>query len=277
MDPQLTSFRATSSNTLGTPETFTSCWTFRATTSTCVTQSFFLSFFLPVSSVPTEREPAIVFSFAVVKDNASSKGNNLLARLEFSKPGGCLSVDMKVFFHAGKPIQSTVHYLADDGKGKPSIACTGRNVVLYRIGERRVTSSLTRDLLIDVHKGINLCYGNTVFKGRPKMEVKSLALHRVLVRGVGRLFDLSLRVSAHKSMALSSARWLAQHQDVMGSWPVPVERKMTAGRPLTGKSRVRAVLRPGWRSSMAQGQAMSLLVRAYYITKNKVSVDVSGT
>lgn len=61
----------------------------------------------------------------------------------------------------------------------------------------------------------------------------------------------------HGAHFLRAADWLVEAQDDMGGWPVPVQRV------LAGRLR----LPPGWHSAMAQGHAISVLTRAYLLTK----------
>lgn len=68
-----------------------------------------------------------------------------------------------------------------------------------------------------------------------------------------------MSTSDHISMFYSAADWLVRHQDANGGWPIGVHRKIASGR---------ADLAPGWYSAMGQGQAMSALMRAYYISGN---------
>ena len=65
--------------------------------------------------------------------------------------------------------------------------------------------------------------------------------------------------------ALRAARWLVSHQR-LGVWRYDFPYK-SAGMTET--------LQPGWFSAMAQGQAMSLLVRAYYITGHTTFLQVA--
>lgn len=82
----------------------------------------------------------------------------------------------------------------------------------------------------------------------------------LVLRGCGELANFSLATSAHQHMVLDAANWLLASQDSRGGWPVGVTRTLKPN----------LVLKPGWYSAMAQGQAMSLLVRAYYLTQNQV-------
>nr|SVE79356.1 EOG090X0272 [Daphnia magna] len=119
----------------------------------------------------------------------------------------------------------------------------------YGLGSCQNWNQLTRDLHVDLVKG-------HVLSGRGKKLSKTkLRIHHLLVKGHGQLDNLTLASSNHMGMFYSSADWLVRHQDSSGGWPIGVKRKIASGK---------ADLDPGWYSAMGQGQAMSLLMRAYY-------------
>ncbi|CAH8870707.1 unnamed protein product [Trichobilharzia szidati] len=62
----------------------------------------------------------------------------------------------------------------------------------------------------------------------------------------------------HEIRFISAADWFIHHQDKNGAWSVNVRRSLKG----------RGTLQPGWYSAMGQGQAISLLVRAYNYTGN---------
>jgi len=89
----------------------------------------------------------------------------------------------------------------------------------------------------------------------------------VQFRGDGFFDNLTLSwTTPHLRMFRRSADWLVRHQDRRGGWAVPVERRLADGRLL---------LAPGWYSAMAQGQAMSVLTRAYLLTGDQKYLDAA--
>nr|CAG4650783.1 EOG090X0272 [Simocephalus serrulatus]SVE94105.1 EOG090X0272 [Simocephalus serrulatus] len=118
----------------------------------------------------------------------------------------------------------------------------------YGMGSCQTWNRLTRDLHIDLIKG-------HVLSGRgKKLSRAKLRIHHLLLKGYGQIDNLTVASSNHMEMFYSSADWLVRHQDSSGGWPIGVKRKIAAGR---------ADLDPGWYSAMGQGQAMSLLMRAF--------------
>ena len=103
------------------------------------------------------------------------------------------------------------------------------------------------------------------FRGK-KLSRSKFRLVNMTLKGYGILDNLTLSTSDHSGMFYSSADWLVRHQDHKGGWPIQVRRKMASGL---------IDLAPGWYSAMGQGQAMSLLMRAFnrsghYFTHNSL-------
>ncbi|NXA91697.1 GLCE epimerase, partial [Melanocharis versteri] len=147
----------------------------------------------------------------------------------------------------GQPF--TVHYVSST----QLIALRDRDI-FYGIGARAGWSTLTRDLLTDLRKGVGL--SNTKAVKQTKIMPKRVL--RLVARGRGFLDNVTVSATAHMAAFFAASRWLLRNQDERGGWPIMVTRKLGEGF----KS-----LDPGWYSAMAQGQAMSTLVRAYLLTK----------
>ncbi|XP_074655542.1 D-glucuronyl C5-epimerase B-like isoform X2 [Tubulanus polymorphus] len=140
-----------------------------------------------------------------------------------------------------------------------------RNHIYYGIGSRRKLTHISRDLKIDLQKGLLFHNKNN------KKDAKAIkhTLSRVVsisVRGTGIVDNISLRSVEHLAHFYDAADWLVNHQDKHGGWPVPVTRKLANGR---------LQLKPGWYSAMAQGQAMSLLARAYIRSGKKTYLNTA--
>ena len=128
------------------------------------------------------------------------------------------------------------------------------NEVYYGMGERGKWSNIQRDLTTDLQKGLLLLRGAT--------KKKKVAINKVVsvtFRGQGYVDNVTLSNTAHLAQFYYAANWLVLHQDDKGGWPIFVTRKLANGK---------LELPPGWYSAMAQGQAMSLLVRAFLRTNN---------
>ncbi|NWX64786.1 GLCE epimerase, partial [Promerops cafer] len=143
----------------------------------------------------------------------------------------------------------TVHYVSST----QLIALRDRDI-FYGIGARSSWSTLTRDLLTDLRKGVGL--SNTKAVKQTKIMPKRVL--RLVAKGRGFLDNVTVSATAHMAAFFAASRWLLRNQDERGGWPIMVTRKLGEGF----KS-----LDPGWYSAMAQGQAMSTLVRAYQLTK----------
>lgn len=153
-----------------------------------------------------------------------------------------------------------IHYILSDN----IIKLEGKDLY-YGIGSnmKRKWIHLTRQVMVDFQKGLTLQYS----KNR-SMKMKSAArIAAICVRGHGIMDNVTLSFHAHKDLFLDAANYFVRHQDSKGGWPVKVTRKLI---PEVME------LEPGWYSAMGQGQAISLLVRAYVASKNKTYLEAAG-
>lgn len=145
----------------------------------------------------------------------------------------------------------TIHYVSST----QLIALRDRDIV-YGIGPRAAWSTVTRDLVTDLRKGVGLSSTKAV---RPT-KIMPRRVVRLVARGRGFLDNVTVASTAHMAAFFAASDWLLRNQDERGGWPIQVTRKLGEGfRPLE----------PGWYSAMAQGQAMSTLVRAYLLTRDR--------
>uniref|UniRef100_T1JNE4 heparosan-N-sulfate-glucuronate 5-epimerase n=1 Tax=Strigamia maritima TaxID=126957 RepID=T1JNE4_STRMM len=129
------------------------------------------------------------------------------------------------------------------------------NHVFYGMGSwRSQWGHITRDISIDFKKGFS---GGKSSK-RPKLHFSKIKILNLVMRGSGAVDNVTMSSSAHVAHFFDASNWLLRNQDENGGWPIFVERRFNT----LGMSN----LQPGWYSAMAQGQAMSLLTRAYRST-----------
>lgn len=114
--------------------------------------------------------------------------------------------------------------------------------------------NITRDVGVDLQKAYSV-------SGR-KLPVKTrnLRLSRITFRGEALIDDVLQSSNAHEWNFFSAVRWMVDNQDRKGGWPIQAVRRLCSGA---------LVLNSGWYSAMAQGGGISLLTRAYHITKNE--------
>ncbi|XP_071527790.1 D-glucuronyl C5-epimerase B [Panulirus ornatus] len=140
----------------------------------------------------------------------------------------------------------TIHYIRSE-----RLLQVKDRQIYYGLGKQSGWQRITRNLLIDVHKGASSSPAlRKKFKkvSRSKLRVMSLSLN-----GEGSVSNITLASAEHLHHFYDAANWLLKHQDEHGGWSIPVPRKVISGVLELGA---------GWYSAMAQGQAMSLLVRA---------------
>lgn len=149
-----------------------------------------------------------------------------------------------------------VHYVFSDN----FISCDGRNI-FYGLGENKRGKwiHLARDVDMDLLKGLAL-------KCSKHRKVKDLTLIGITFRGQGWVDNVTIATAAHMDHFINAANWFVNHQDSRGGWPIMVTRKLIPDV---------MELPPGWYSAMAQGHAMSTLVRAYLRSKNPVYIKAA--
>ncbi|KAL3269647.1 hypothetical protein HHI36_008710 [Cryptolaemus montrouzieri] len=126
------------------------------------------------------------------------------------------------------------------------------NNIYYGIGNFQEWKKLTRDLIVDLDKGLSILQEKTKHKRIPRSKLKVTA---ILLFGYGAIDNLTLSTSEHIENFYNAAEWFVKHQDSKGGWPIPVRRHLASGF---------SDLKPGWYSSMGQGHALSVLSRAYH-------------
>ncbi|XP_061671344.1 D-glucuronyl C5-epimerase B-like isoform X1 [Syngnathoides biaculeatus] len=167
---------------------------------------------------------------------------------------GSLSVILETT-EKGSPF--TIHYVTNT-----QLIAFKDHEITYGIGPRTTWSTLTRDLLTDLRKGVGL--SNTKAVKATKIMPKRVI--RLLLQGRGFVDNITVSTTAHMAAFFAASDWLKRNQDEHGGWPIMVTRKLGEGfRPLD----------PGWYSAMAQGQAMSTLVRAYLLTKDQTYLNAA--
>ncbi|XP_072320953.1 D-glucuronyl C5-epimerase B-like [Eucyclogobius newberryi] len=181
----------------------------------------------------------------------NSKDFILSLDLKFTS-NGSMSVVLETT-EKGPPF--TIHYVTSS----QLIAFRERDIT-YGIGPRTSWSTLTRDLLTDLRKGVGL--SNT--KAVKATKIMPRRVVRLVLRGRGSVDNVTISTTAHMAAFFAASDWLVRNQDERGGWPIKVTRKLGDG--------FRA-LEPGWYSAMAQGQAMSTLVRAFLLTKDQAYLN----
>lgn len=142
-----------------------------------------------------------------------------------------------------------LHYVASD------ILITAQEENIYHgIGTSENWVRITRDLIIDLQKGLNYLNKDKSIKHRlPRSKLKIIG---VVMRGRGAIDNFTLSSSEHILQFYDSAEWFLKNQEPeSGGWSIQVKRKLSAGFQ---------TLEPGWYSAMGQGQAISVLARAYF-------------
>jgi len=152
-----------------------------------------------------------------------------------------------------------LHYVTPDNV----MLTATSNHVTHGLGDCRTWRRFTRDLSVDLQKGVAHKY----IKNRhhaPRLTLRRVV--RIDFRGTGYVENVTLTRHAHLALFYDAADWFLRHQDERGAWPIDVTRKLADGK---------LELAPGWYSAMAQGHAMSVLARAWSRTRRKEYLDAA--
>jgi heparosan-N-sulfate-glucuronate 5-epimerase len=124
-----------------------------------------------------------------------------------------------------------------------------------------------RDIGVDLQKGIIQASTTAAAKKNQKISKSKIVIQSLAIStNSGCLFDnFTLSQNENLEQFFQAANWFVRTQDEKGGWSIPVRRKFGAD--------FYPVLEPGWYSSMAQGHAISLLARAYALTKQSKYSD----
>ncbi|EDO47868.1 predicted protein, partial [Nematostella vectensis] len=156
--------------------------------------------------------------------------------------------------------QHLIHYTSDE-----EMISVKQNEIFMGIGTWKGWRKITRNLDTDLRKGLRLSEKspNKKPKNTPKFSVTEI--QTITLKGSGCIDNITLSRSARLDFFMAAANWFVRNQDKNGGWPITVKRKIMEGVEMA----------PGWYSAMAQGQAMSLLTRAYYHTNNSVYLEAA--
>ncbi|RWS26724.1 D-glucuronyl C5-epimerase-like protein [Leptotrombidium deliense] len=132
--------------------------------------------------------------------------------------------------------------------------------IIYGIGSSFTWKSLTRDIGVDLQKGYSVANRKLGVKPR------NLKVIKFVFKGKALIDDVMLSSSAHEAHFKAAVNWLIENQDDSGGWPIQVTRKLSNGA---------LVLKPGWYSAMAQGQAISLLTRMYHYSNDELYLNAA--
>ncbi|RZC42423.1 D-glucuronyl C5-epimerase, partial [Asbolus verrucosus] len=141
-----------------------------------------------------------------------------------------------------------LHYITSD-----ILITVQDNNVYHGIGTNQEWKKLTRDLIIDLQKGLNYLDKD---KSKHRIPRSKLKIITMTLRGYGAIDNLTLSSSEHIQQFYDAAEWFVRHQDSeTGGWSIPVKRRLASGFH---------DLQAGWYSAMGQGHAISVLSRAYH-------------
>ena len=186
-------------------------------------------------------------------------GEAITFKLKRKKMHNDLTLSLRV-----KPLDKfsfTVYLQSDSGNYEYAISYANTNIDFdengptYGFGESKIWHHLTRELGVDFQKAC------IILDKKLPIKIKNLHVSKIIFKGKALIDDVILSSSAHESHFFSAVRWLLENQDDLGGWPIKTTRKLSNGA---------LILKPGWYSAMAQGQAISLLTRMYHYAGDEI-------
>ncbi len=143
----------------------------------------------------------------------------------------------------------------------PELVRRDGNVVTHGYGSNLAEGQwmkFTRDLLVDLQKGIGKKTAVAFLRGLPSSREVAVQVAEIRLEGVGCVTNVTLSNQEHRRMFFDAADWLVARQDpASGGWPVEVTfNKDRVKYPRAGEL-------DSWHSAMATGHALSVLARAY--------------
>ena len=143
------------------------------------------------------------------------------------------------------------------------------NEIVFGFGSHHQSSSkwlkITRDIYNDIEKVLNLK------KSPHKYKKTSLQVTLIQFSGHGQVSNISLSAEEHLRMFFHGADWFLENQDESGGWPsFVIFNKEKKKYPKADE------IRPGWYGAMCQGQAISVLVRAFAASGKHEYLDAAN-
>lgn len=178
-----------------------------------------------------------------------------------------LSLDVKfitngsltVLLRTGDGNLFRIHYILGD-----TLIHIQKREMFIGLGSRAIGQWLhiTRIIMNDFTKGLQL----VMTKGKVAKFKRNARIAALCLRGHGFIDNVTISTAAHIDHFFDAANYLVNKQDDKGGWPIMVQRKFVPSV---------VELEPGWYSAMGQGQSISLLVRAYIVSKDQKYLDAA--
>jgi len=167
---------------------------------------------------------------------------------------------ISVLIQTSRHRTTRIHYACTD-----TVMSSVGGETVYGIGTDRTSWGWTlgRDIAVDLQKGLGHKYGGRKKRAPPVVARRIVGLE---LRGTGRIDNVTIASNGHLLQFYYAADWLVRHQDGRGGWKIMVSRSVAEGQ---------LSLEPGWYSAMAQGQAMSLLIRAHAWSHRREYLDAA--
>jgi len=164
---------------------------------------------------------------------------------------------VRVLIQVNKQDQFSISYTQSN-----SFIQAKENMFIFGFGEKANNRwlRLTRNLHTDLKKGLAFINDRKRMKRIQRAHVKVTSL---VFYGSGKVANISLSDREDMRMFIDGSNWFVKNQDANGGWPSNV-----VFNPGRKKYPEAEEIPEGWYGAMCQGQAISVLCRAYHATQD---------
>jgi len=164
---------------------------------------------------------------------------------------------VRVLIELNKQEQFSISYTQSN-----SFIQAKENMFIFGFGEKANNRwlQLTRNLHTDLRKGLAFINDRKRIK---RLQRASLKVTSLVFYGSGKVANISLSDREDLRMFIDGANWFVKNQDAHGGWPSNV-----VFNPGRKKYPEAEEIPAGWYGAMCQGQAISVLCRAYHVTQH---------
>lgn len=147
---------------------------------------------------------------------------------------------------------------------------SGKNnkVFFYSLGETTYSEkwqAVNRNFLVDLDRALLAVSRNR--KSSPLLRPGDVEGLWISFSGDSFVKNIRQRSSSNLDNFLVAAKWFLSNQNDNGGWSVPIARSIANNQ---------LFLSSGWHSAMAQGHAMSVLIRAYDLLNDTIYLEAAG-
>lgn len=208
-----------------------------------------------VLSIRTDRiQDEVGFQLRLRKKSPFYRNSLLSMQLRSTEP---FRIRVVLTFDASNQPFNVIYTNRASNESNDGISDDHKSFAVYYIGDCSKWTLFARNVALDLFKRVPSLQANKRRNASSWAKNKLWRISQVYFSGQVQIDNVTLNSNLHLIHFDRTVEWLLRAQDTNGGWPVQVQRTLL-------KNRIK--LSAGWYSAMAQGQAMSLLVRKHFLT-----------